>query len=305
MSPPSTTSALDHFVAEVGANDPVTVVGGRTQWSIGGDVDPAAREVRAPSGVMTFDPAEMTVRVGAGTSLGVLDDALAEHGQFVAFPENRGATVGGVISVGRGDVRQLGRGPVRNAVLEIRYVSAEGHVVKAGGPTVKNVSGFDLCRLLVGSLGTIGLMAEVVLRTRPRPVRRQWWCGATDPFDLYRAIHRPTSILWDGTTTWALLEGGAGEVAANGDRLADRGLRQAETGPDLPTHRWSMDPASLPRLIDTAGPFVAEVGIGIVHRRDPQPAVAVDPAVRVLHERIRDQFDPTHRLNPGRHVMSP
>ena len=70
---------------------------------------------------------------------------------------------------------------------QVRYVSAEGTVVKAGGPTVKNVSGFDLCRLLVGSLGTLGLIAEVVLRTRPLPAAERWLAGEADPFALLRA----------------------------------------------------------------------------------------------------------------------
>ena len=72
--------------------------------------------------------------------------ALAEWGQLVALPP--GGTVGGALAVGRSDVTRLGRGPVRDALLQARVVSAEGHVVKAGGPTVKNVSGFDLCRLV-------------------------------------------------------------------------------------------------------------------------------------------------------------
>src|SRR5207237_3236629 len=97
------------------------------------------------------------------------DDALGEHGQCVALPPHEGATVGGVLAVGRSGLRRLRFGPVRDTLLEARYVSAEGRLVKAGGPTVKNVSGFDLCRLLVGSLGTLGLLGAVVLRCRPRP----------------------------------------------------------------------------------------------------------------------------------------
>src|SRR5206468_8580471 len=137
----------------------------------GGPPSPEVREVRAPAGVASFEPAEMTVRCGAGTTVAELDAALAEHGQCVALPDWDGGTVGGVLAVGRSGVRRLGYGPVRDALLEARFVSAEGRLVKAGGPTVKNVSGFDLCRLLVGSLGTLGLIGEVVLRTRPLPER--------------------------------------------------------------------------------------------------------------------------------------
>ena len=73
------------------------------------------------------------------------------------------------LAVGHSGIRRLGWGPVRDTVLEVRYVSADGRLIKGGGPTVKNVSGYDLPRLFVGSLGTLGIIAEVVLRTRPVP----------------------------------------------------------------------------------------------------------------------------------------
>jgi NAD dependent epimerase/dehydratase family enzyme len=72
------------------------------------------------------------------------------------------ATVGGVLAVGESGIRRLRYGPVRDTVLEVRFVNAAGKVVKAGGPVVKNVTGYDLCRLLVGSVGTLGFLAEVV-----------------------------------------------------------------------------------------------------------------------------------------------
>ena len=86
---------LAAFAAEVGADDPVTVVGGRTQWDVGGAVAPSVRQVRAPAGIVEYEPAEMTVRCGAGTTVADVDAALAEHGQLVALPDWPGATVGG------------------------------------------------------------------------------------------------------------------------------------------------------------------------------------------------------------------
>ena len=173
-------SVLDRFAAEVGSDGPVVAVGSRSAFSVGGDVAPGTREVRAPAGIVEHEPAEMTVRVRAGTTIDELDAALAPHGQCVALPGGS-RTVGGVLAVGRSGLRRLGYGPVRDTVLEVRYVSAEGAVVKAGGPTVKNVSGFDLPRLLVGSLGTLGLIAEVVLRTRPLPAASRWVGGRGRP----------------------------------------------------------------------------------------------------------------------------
>ncbi|HKE72971.1 MAG TPA: FAD-binding protein [Acidimicrobiales bacterium] len=297
------TTAAEAFAAEVGPAEagPVAAEGGRTQWSAG-VVDPAAadgaRPVGAPAGVVAVEAADMTVRVGAGTPVTDLDAALAEVGQAVALPSWPGATVGGVLAVGHSGLRRLGWGPVRDTVLEVRYASAEGRVIKAGGPTVKNVSGFDLCRLLVGSLGTLGLLAEVVLRTRPAPAVERWLAGEADPFPLQHRLHRPAAVLWDGATTWVLLDGHPADVEAE---AALAGLPDAAGPPDLPPHRWSLRPSELAGLpADGGGPFVAEVGVGVVHRSSPAPARPVDPAVAELHRRLKSTFDPTGRLGPGR-----
>lgn len=303
MSGDRPDAALRAFAAEVGSAGPVTVVGGRTQWDVGGPAAPEARAVAAPKGVVAFEPAEMTVRVGAGTLVHDLDAALAEHGQCVGLPERAGATVGGLLSVGHSDVRRLGRGPVRDALLEARYVSSDGRLVKAGGPTVKNVSGFDLCRLLVGSLGTLGLLGEVVLRTRPRPPESCWLAGEVDPFVLRRELYRPASILWDGTTTWVLLEGRAADLDHDRARLHADGLRDVDGPPALPQHRASLDPALLPSL-RSAHRFVAEVGVGVVHSDVPLPPPPASPAVASLNRRLRELFDPAGRLNPGREVLA-
>ena len=100
-------------------------------------------------------------------------------------------------------------------MLQVRYVSAAGEIVKAGGPTVKNVSGFDLCRLLVGSRGTLGFLGDVILRTRPlarcsRVVPR----STSSREAVLGALYRPVSVLWDETTTWVLLEGDERDVEA-------------------------------------------------------------------------------------------
>jgi glycolate oxidase FAD binding subunit len=166
---------------------------------------------------------------------------------------------------------------------------------------VKNVSGYDLPRLFVGSLGTLGVIAEVVLRTRPVPKCERWFMEeGVDPFELTRRLYRAASVLWDGTTTWALLEGHPTDVA---EQARSSGLREIDPSarPPLPQHRWSVAPSALPALPDDGnGPFVAEVGVGVVHRTVPQPPRAIDPAIAALMARVKDAFDPTGRLGPGR-----
>jgi FAD/FMN-containing dehydrogenase len=284
---------LSGFADEIGPSDEVTITGAATR---GGPVA-GVRVVRAPTGIDWLRGDEMTVCCGAGTLVADLDEALAAIGQSVAIPPS--GTVGGALAAGRSGLRRLGYGPVRDTLLQARYVSASGDVVKAGGPTVKNVSGFDLCRLLVGSYGTLGFVGEVILRTRPRARHEQWYASTADPIETFRRLYRPTSVLWDGTTTWVLLEGHPDDVAA---AAVGAGLVEAAGPPSLPTGgRWSVPPSELTSL---RGTFVAEVGVGVVHHADPPPPVAVSDAVRELNRRIKHNFDPTGRLNPGLDVLA-
>jgi glycolate oxidase FAD binding subunit len=286
---------LADFAASVGASDPVTISGAGSR---GGPV-PGVRTVRAPAGIESIDPAEMTVRCGAATLVEELAAALAEHGQRVSIPP--GGTVGGALAVGHSGIRRLGHGAVRDAVLQIDYVSARGEVVKAGGPTVKNVSGFDLCRLLVGSRGTLGFIGDVILRTRPIPRGQQWYTSDDDPWRLLVELYRPVSVLWNGSSTWVLLEGHPRDLAA---QAAAFGLAAADGPPELPTGgRWSIRPADVAALSPDDGPWVAEIGVGIVHHHAAPPRHAPDEATRRLHDRLKRELDPEERLNPGIAVL--
>jgi glycolate oxidase FAD binding subunit len=210
-----------------------------------------------------------------------------------------------VLAVGQSGPRRLGWGPVRDTLLEARFVSAEGRLIRAGGPVVKNVTGFDLCRLLVGSLGTIGLLAEVVLRVRPRPPMSIWLRGAgDDPDRLRQRLFRPSSILWDGADCWVLLEGHPADVDAEVAAIGNS-FEPVEQPPALPNAgRWSVSPSTIRELVTTLGPgtFVAEIGVGIVHAATAQPPRRVERGTAAIHRRIKTHFDPTGRLNPGRMV---
>jgi glycolate oxidase FAD binding subunit len=291
----SLDDTITEFAAAVGRDGQVTISGTGTR---GGPVS-GVRCVTAPAGIDWIEPAEMTMRCGAGTPIVEIDAALAEFGQCVAVPD--GGTIGGALAVGHSGIRRLGWGPIRDTVLQVRYVSAAGDVVKVGGPTVKNVSGFDLCRLLVGSQGTLGFLADVILRTRPRPTAEQWFTSNRDPWELLAELYRPTSVLWNGSTTWILLDGHPADVEQQVDAS---GLDSTDGGPPLPGHRWSVPPSALAGLrTEPPGTFVAEIGVGIVHHTRPQTRPAPDLETVELHRRIKAEFDPTGRLNPGIDVL--
>ena len=314
-------ASVGAFAEEVGRDGPVCVAGGRTQWHVGGEPKPGTREVRAPGGVVSHQPAEMIVRVLAGTRVTDLNDGLAAAGQMVpldpAAPDH--ATVGGVLAVGHSGPRRLRYGPARDTVLEVRFVNADGRLVKAGGPVVKNVTGYDLCRLMVGSLGTLGLLAEVVLRCYPRPAASRWFRSVPslrDPREVAGRVYRASSVLWNGEQTWVWLEGHPADVAAQAEEVLGTAFEEVTRPPALAyRHRLSLPPAGFGRLVEgelsAPGPWLAEVGVGTVHTDRPADVAAtlgiswpprLEARVAALHQELKARFDPTGRLNPGRQV---
>lgn len=288
---------LAEFIAAVGEHDPVTIAGLSTR---GGAVS-GVRCVAAPSGIDWIQADEMTLSCGAGTPVDAVSEALAVLGQRLALPP--GGTVGGALAAGVSGVRRLADGPVRDTLLQARYVSAAGVEVKAGGPTVKNVSGFDLCRLLVGSRGTLGFLGEVILRTRPLPLMSQWFTTpSSTPLDVFQALYRPTAVLWDGELVWVLLEGHPVDIAAAAQA---QHLVAVDAPPVMPTAaRRLLAPAEAAVVTASlaAGTFLSEVGLGIVHLADASvlpPADADPEPLLALRDRTKHLFDPTGRLNPG------
>ena len=265
----------------------VAAVGARTQWEVGGEPSPGAIEVRAPSGVVVYDPADLTVTVGAGTPVRELADVLGEASQECALdPRSDDATVGGVLAVGLSGHRRLRYGPLRDRVLEVRFVTADGRLVKGGGPTVKNVSGFDIPRLLVGSFGTIGVLVQVILRCQPRPEVVEWSATDADPFEVRRRTYRPSCIAWDGGRTHLLVEGVAADVESERLRAGAEPVASAPAMPDGPHRgRISIRPAGIcdlaPALGESGVRWLAEVGVGTVHvAADSEAALAARTPLR-------------------------
>lgn len=128
-------------------------------------------DTRALSGIVDYEPSELVLTARAGTPLSEIEAALAQRGQMLAFepPRYGGGTLGGTVASGLSGPRRAYAGAVRDFVLGVRLAGADGVERRFGGQVIKNVAGFDVARLVAGSLGTLGLISEVSLKTLPRP----------------------------------------------------------------------------------------------------------------------------------------
>lgn len=122
--------------------------------------------------VVEHTPEDMTVTVEAGMGLGELQRQLARHGQFLPVEAPDSATLGGIIAANAYGPSRLAWGMIRDWLIGIRFVRADGKLVHGGGKVVKNVAGYDLCKLLVGSYGTLGIIVEATFKVAPLPEAR-------------------------------------------------------------------------------------------------------------------------------------
>ncbi|BDG47017.1 MULTISPECIES: FAD-binding oxidoreductase [Parageobacillus] len=151
----------------------VCIVGGGTKRGFGGQLECAdiLLSLANYSGIVEHAAADMTVTVKSGTVFQQLQDYLAEYRQKVAldpvWPQY--ATIGGVISANDSGPKRLGYGSARDSVIGLRIVYPDGTVIRSGGKVVKNVAGYDMNKLFIGAMGTLGVISEITLKLRPLP----------------------------------------------------------------------------------------------------------------------------------------
>lgn len=123
--------------------------------------------------IIEHEPADLIAIAQGGVRLNDFNAKLAENGQWLPLdpPDDGRATLGGVVATGIGGPQQFGYGRPRGSVIGMKVVLADGSQIKAGGRVVKNVAGYDLCKLFTGSYGTLGIITELVFKLRPRPAR--------------------------------------------------------------------------------------------------------------------------------------
>lgn len=177
---PSDEAAFGAVIAEAAAaKEPLSIIGAGTKSGMLRPVQ-AARSLstRNHAGITLYSPNELIISTRAGTPLAEIETALAEHGQhIIAEPPDLGLltgtqeaqTIGGVIATNLSGPRRVAWGAMRDHLLGVRAVTGAGQVIRSGGRVLKNVTGLDLCKLLAGSHGTLGVITEVTLKVLPAP----------------------------------------------------------------------------------------------------------------------------------------
>jgi glycolate oxidase FAD binding subunit len=191
---------LDRIAAARAAKAPLRIVGGGTKDFYGGPPDGEPLETKALAGISSHEPSELVVTVRAGTPLAELEAALAAHGQWLPFEPPRfasssgqGGTVGGMVAAGLAGPGRAVAGGVRDYVLGATLLNGRGELLSFGGQVMKNVAGYDVSRVLAGSMGVLGLICEVSLKVLPQPP-----AVATVRFELDQARALKQLNVWAG-----------------------------------------------------------------------------------------------------------
>jgi glycolate oxidase FAD binding subunit len=237
--PPQThraVSDLAEFVrARYNAREPISIVGGGTALDYGSapaNAHAPVLDVSRFARIVDYTPRDMTILVEAGVRMSDLATTLAAEGQHLPIDVPRAveATIGGVIATNWTGPRRYGYGTVRDYVIGIHAVDGRGVAFKGGGRVVKNVAGYDFCKLLTGSLGTLAVITQVALKVKPQPEHSQTiLAGCANLQIADAALDRlvmleasPVAIDLLVGKSWDIVCGDQGSVPANPVRIAVR-----------------------------------------------------------------------------------
>jgi glycolate oxidase FAD binding subunit len=196
MDADSTAAIREQVMAAQAGGSPLRIVGGGSKQFYGREVEGADLHLGGHRGILTYDPAELVLTARAGTPLAEVEAMLGAAGQALPFEPphfGAGATLGGTIACGIAGPARAYAGAVKDYVLGVTLMSAEGKALRFGGQVMKNVAGYDIARATVGSLGTLGVILDVSLKVLPRAP-----CSATRVFELDAAAALKRMSEWAG-----------------------------------------------------------------------------------------------------------
>ena len=239
------SASLDAVLAELrgrvtaahGARRALRLKGAGTKDFYGESLAGEVLEVTAYRGITDYEPSELVITARCGTALSEIEAALDARDQFLAFePPAFGAdpTIGGVIAAGLSGPRRAYAGAARDFVLGAKLLSGDGEILRFGGQVMKNVAGFDVSRLLCGSLGILGLITEISLKVLPRPRAEETLrlelpaAAAVESFNRWSAAGLPVSgaAWWQGGA-WVRLSGSPPAVRAARERIGGESVEAA------------------------------------------------------------------------------
>ena len=360
---------IEQVKQAISRRTPICIVGGGSKSFFGRACNGEALDVSGHRGIVAYEPTELVITARAGTPLAEIEAALAANNQMLPFepphfsPPTRAAeresyvhtdnphslspalsrsrergqnsaTLGGMVAAGLSGPRRPWGGSVRDAVLGVKLLNGRGEVLRLGGQVMKNVAGYDVSRLMVGALGTLGVLLEVSVKVLPRPACERTLVFEGDAKTLPATLPISASIQFDGKNFLRLsassrcVEMAAGSL---GGEAADPAIWAAvrdQTLPffqtDLPLWRISLPPAApalnLPgnELIEWAGAqrwlatdLPAETirqrvgalgGHATLFRNHTAADLVFQPlpaAMLALHQRVKKSLDPHGIFNPG------
>jgi glycolate oxidase FAD binding subunit len=327
---------------------PLCIRGGGTKDFYGGPLRGETLSVSAYRDIVDYEPTELVISARAGTPLAVIETTMRDQGQMLAFePPHFGATatLGGCVAAGLSGPRRAYAGAARDIVLGVRMLDGKGSDLKFGGRVMKNVAGYDVSRLMAGSLGTLGVILEVSLKALPLPVaettlRREHsqaeaitlmneWAGK--PLPLSGTCHV-------GNALYVRLSGAEAAVRAasaklGGEEIADgaafwQSVREQQHGFfEQPQPLWRLALKSTTPPLDLPGSQLIEWGGALRWLKSDADAATMreaavsggghatlfrggdkaagvfhplPPALKKIHSRLKQSFDPAGILNCGR-----
>lgn len=214
---PALPRLIDRIRAAAADGTPLRIRGGGSKDFYGHRLQGELLDTRALNGIVSYEPSELVVTVGAGTPLTELEAVLAERGQCLAFEpphfrwcakaathaeplgerasscgtaEGSAATIGGMVAAGLSGPARASAGAVREYVLGLQMVNGLGEALTFGGQVMKNVAGYDVSRMMVGSMGTLGLITQVSLKVLPVAPSEATLAFALDQATALECLHR-------------------------------------------------------------------------------------------------------------------
>jgi glycolate oxidase FAD binding subunit len=232
-------SFRDQIVDAAQRRAPLCIRGGGTKDFYGNAPRGEVLDTRAHAGIVDYEPTELVITARCGTPLDEIERALGERRQCLPFEPphfGAGATFGGCIAAGLSGPRRLQAGAVRDFVLGVKLVDGGGRLLSFGGQVMKNVAGYDVSRLLAGSLGTFGVIAEASLKVLPRPavettLRLEAGEGAAlELFARWGGQPLPVSATaWHGGEVFVRLSGSEAALRSASARIGGSPLGESES----------------------------------------------------------------------------